>query len=209
MPTFVFNKLVRDKLRDEYEKMGQKAIYRELTSSELSAELAQKIVEEIKEIPADGTKQDIAAELADAKQAIDDLMALHGISVQDIADLQKKKFEKKGGFSGGNFVVSLELTDDDEWVSYYRASPKIFIEVATEQEELAIPLIEAGVYKHYKGQLYEVVGVGLDSETTKPVVTYIPLYESNVPFWVRSYEMFLEYIDIDGKKIKRFEKISE
>jgi len=75
--------------------------------------------------------------------------------------------------------------------------------------EFEVPLIEAGVYKHFKGQLYEVVGVGLDSETTKPVVIYIPLYESDVPFWVRSYEMFLEYVEVDGKKIKRFEKISE
>jgi len=72
-----------------------------------------------------------------------------------------------------------------------------------------IPLIEAGVYEHYKGKLYEVVGVGLDSETTKPVVIYVPLYESNVPFWVRSYEMFLEYVEVDGIKVKRFEKISE
>jgi len=75
--------------------------------------------------------------------------------------------------------------------------------------DFEIPLIEAGVYEHYKGKLYEVIGVGLDSETTTPVVIYIPLYASDVPFWVRSYEMFLEFVDVDGTKVRRFEKISE
>ena len=74
-------------------------------------------------------------------------------------------------------------------------------------EQFELPLIAAGVYEHYKGKRYEVVGVGLDSETTKPVVVYMPLYESNVPFWVRPYEMFLEFVDVDGTKVRRFEKI--
>jgi len=79
----------------------------------------------------------------------------------------------------------------------------------SDTEEFAVPLIEAGVYEHFKGKRYEVIGVGLDSETTKPVVVYVPLYESNVPFWVRPYEVFLEFVDVDGAKVRRFEKISE
>jgi hypothetical protein len=43
------------------------------------------------------------------------------------------------------------------------------------KEALVVPFIQAGVYEHYKGKRYEVVGVGLDSETTKPVVVYVPL----------------------------------
>jgi len=79
----------------------------------------------------------------------------------------------------------------------------------SDTEDFAVPLIEAGVYEHFKGKRYEVIGVGLDSETTKPVVVYVPLYESNVPFWVRPYEVFLEFVDVDGTKVRRFEKISE
>ena len=37
----------------------------------------------------------------------------------------------------------------------------------------------------------------------------LPLYESNVPFWVRPYEMFLDFIDVDGTKVRRFEKSNE
>jgi len=79
----------------------------------------------------------------------------------------------------------------------------------SKSEEFAVPLIEAGIYEHFKGKRYEVIGIGLDSETTKPVVVYVPLYESNVPFWVRPYEIFLEFVDVDGTKVRRFEKISE
>jgi hypothetical protein len=75
--------------------------------------------------------------------------------------------------------------------------------------EPIVPLVEAGVYEHYKGKRYEVVGVGLDSETMKPVVVYVPLDETTVPFWVRPYEMFLEFVDVDGKKVERFKKINE
>ena len=79
----------------------------------------------------------------------------------------------------------------------------------SQYEDIDLPFIEAGIYKHYKGNRYEVIGVELDSETTKPVVVYMPLYESNVPFWVRTYEIFLEFVDVDGTKVRRFEKLNE
>lgn len=75
-------------------------------------------------------------------------------------------------------------------------------------DDLVVPLIEAGVYEHYKGKRYEVIGVGLDSETLKPVVVYMPMYESTTPFWVRPYEMFLSFVDVDGKKVARFSKVT-
>ena len=75
-------------------------------------------------------------------------------------------------------------------------------------EEFVVPFVEAGIYEHYKGKQYEVVGVGLDSETLKPVVVYMPLEKTTVPFWVRPYEMFLEFIEVDGKMVQRFKKVS-
>ena len=76
----------------------------------------------------------------------------------------------------------------------------------SQSEDFDLPLIEVGIYEHYKGNRYEVIGVGLDSETTKPVVVYMLLYESNVPFWVGLYEIFLEFVDVNGTKVRRFEK---
>jgi len=210
MPIFIFNKLVRDKLRDEYERIGQKASFRTLSRSELSTELINKMTEEIREVAESGTKEEITSELADVRQAMEDFMKLHSIDEVDIKKAQQKKFDKKGGFAEAVFVESLELKDDDEWVEYYRANPAMYLEILPRVDKFVetVPFIEAGTYEHYKGKKYEVVGVGLDSETTKPVVVYTPLYESSVPFFVRPYEMFLEFVEVDGKKVERFKKIN-
>ena len=66
--------------------------------------------------------------------------------------------------------------------------------------------IKNGKYRHYKGNDYEVVGVALHSETEEELVVYRPLYGER-GLWVRPLEMFTEEIELDGKKILRFEFI--
>lgn len=70
--------------------------------------------------------------------------------------------------------------------------------------------ISPGTYKHYKGNLYEVIGVGRESETLEPVVVYRALYDSEFgknALWVRPLAMFTEKIVVDGKKVTRFERV--
>lgn len=67
-----------------------------------------------------------------------------------------------------------------------------------------------GIYKHYKGNYYKVYGLTRHSETLEWLVYYESLYENKESqFWVRPYEMFIEKVDIEGKKIPRFELIEE
>lgn len=129
MPTFKLNKLVRDKLRDEYQRTNQKATYRELTLDDHKLELKNKIVEETKEIQLDKPVAEITDEIADIRQVLDDFMGLYGITEEQVTAAKQKKYIKKGGFAAGNFVETLELADDDKWVGYYRQSPDIFPEV--------------------------------------------------------------------------------
>ncbi|TAL14408.1 DUF1653 domain-containing protein [Patescibacteria group bacterium] len=75
-------------------------------------------------------------------------------------------------------------------------------------EQLNVPYIEAGVYEHYKGNKYEVIGIALDSENLQPCVIYKPLYESKVSYWVRPYDMFVGTVLISGKEVPRFKKVS-
>lgn len=63
--------------------------------------------------------------------------------------------------------------------------------------------IQLGVYEHYKGNRYRVLGVARHSETLEELVVYEALYGDH-GFWVRSAEMFLEEVEIDRKKIPRF-----
>ena len=76
-----------------------------------------------------------------------------------------------------------------------------------ELDTIDIPVIEPGEYEHYKNKRYEVVGVALHSETLEPMVVYKPLYETRAPLWVRPYDMFVGQVEIDGKQVKRFQKI--
>ncbi|MGE4158491.1 MAG: DUF1653 domain-containing protein [Planctomycetota bacterium] len=64
-----------------------------------------------------------------------------------------------------------------------------------------------GTYRHYKGNMYEVVGVARHSETEEEVVVYRALYGER-GLWVRPRAMFEETVEIAGKRVRRFEKIS-
>lgn len=63
-----------------------------------------------------------------------------------------------------------------------------------------------GKYRHFKGNLYEVIAVALNSETLEEMVVYKALYGEE-KLWVRPKAMFEEYVEKDGIKTKRFEYI--
>lgn len=63
--------------------------------------------------------------------------------------------------------------------------------------------VKLGVYEHYKGKRYEVLGVGKHSETLEEFVVYRALYGDR-DIWIRPLEMFLEEVEVDGIKTPRF-----
>ena len=63
-------------------------------------------------------------------------------------------------------------------------------------------------YRHYKGKFYWVHSVAKHSETLEKFVCYECLYENEEgKYWVRPLKMFLEEVEVDGRKVKRFEYI--
>lgn len=64
--------------------------------------------------------------------------------------------------------------------------------------------IKKGIYRHYKGNLYEVIDVARHSESMEDMVVYRSLY-GDFKLWVRPLKMFLEDIEINGEVQKRFE----
>ena len=67
-------------------------------------------------------------------------------------------------------------------------------------------MIQAGRYRHYKGQEYRVYAVAKHSETVEPLVVYRALYGEQ-GLWVRPLSMFTEQVEIDGKMMPRFELV--
>ena len=60
-----------------------------------------------------------------------------------------------------------------------------------------------GIYEHYKGNRYEVIGVGKHSETLEELVVYRALYGEG-GLWIRPLKMFLEKVVVGGKEVPRF-----
>lgn len=69
-------------------------------------------------------------------------------------------------------------------------------------------MLEAGKYRHYKGQNYQVIGVAKHSEDGSELVVYRPLYGEGA-LWVRPLSMFVETITVDGQTMQRFALIEE
>ncbi|WP_174843825.1 DUF1653 domain-containing protein [Cryobacterium cheniae] len=63
--------------------------------------------------------------------------------------------------------------------------------------------IAIGRYRHYKGNLYEVLGVARHSETEEQLVVYTALYGEH-GLWVRPLAMFTECVTIQGEDVPRF-----
>ncbi len=63
-----------------------------------------------------------------------------------------------------------------------------------------------GLYRHYKGGQYEVMGTARHSETLEPMTVYRALYGQH-GLWVRPAAMFTETVTVDGVVQPRFQKI--
>ena len=68
-------------------------------------------------------------------------------------------------------------------------------------------MITPGTYRHYKGNLYEVVDVARHSESEEQLVVYRALYGER-GLWVRPLAMFEESVVIDGVDQPRFARVN-
>lgn len=65
---------------------------------------------------------------------------------------------------------------------------------------------KAGIYRHFKGNLYELVAVARHSETLEEMVVYRALYGDG-GLWVRPLRMWGERVARDGYDGPRFAPI--
>ena len=65
-----------------------------------------------------------------------------------------------------------------------------------------------GIYQHYKGQLYKVMGVCQHSETEEWMVYYQALY-GDYGYWVRPMTMFMGRVEVDGEPLPRFQLLHQ
>ena len=70
------------------------------------------------------------------------------------------------------------------------------------------PLPDAPIarYRHYKGGLYDLVGIARHSESHEPMVVYRPLYGEGA-LWARPFTMFFESVVHEGQSLPRFSMV--
>ncbi len=63
-------------------------------------------------------------------------------------------------------------------------------------------------YRHFKGNEYEIVAIGKDSETEEQKVVYRDLSDEG-KVWIRPLEMFMDMKkNDDGTEVRRFTKMA-
>lgn len=65
-----------------------------------------------------------------------------------------------------------------------------------------------GLYRHYKGKLYQVLDTVRHSETLEPMTLYRALYGEH-GLWVRPASMFGETVVVDGEEQPRFARLQD
>lgn len=71
-----------------------------------------------------------------------------------------------------------------------------------------LPQIKTGIYRHYKGNLYQILHTARHSESEEWFVVYRALY-GDYGVWVRPLAMFTKTVEINSKDIPRFDLIQE
>lgn len=81
------------------------------------------------------------------------------------------------------------------------------------QEQLSARLAQAeqqvtvgAKYMHHKQHSYEVLALALREEDNEPCVVYQAEYGDRITF-IRPLANWIEDVEVDGKKLKRFTKI--
>lgn len=70
-------------------------------------------------------------------------------------------------------------------------------------------IIIGGIYRHYKGNKYQVLYAAKHTETGEDLIIYTRLYDPTKQVWARPASMWNETVVKDGKTYKRFELVEE
>ncbi len=68
--------------------------------------------------------------------------------------------------------------------------------------------MQLGLYKHYKGNPYNLMGVARHSESLEEMVVYQAMY-GDYRLWVRPKELFFGTLMVDGQEVPRFTFVDE
>ncbi|MCP3659294.1 MAG: nucleoside triphosphate pyrophosphohydrolase [Bacteroidetes bacterium] len=117
--TFLFNKIIRDKLYKRLSDKNIKINQKELDKAEFTEELKNKLSEEALEVKETKNREELTEEIADVLEVIYSLLKLQKIDLKEIEEYRQKKYEDKGGFETPVLINSISLELEHPDISYY------------------------------------------------------------------------------------------
>ena len=69
--------------------------------------------------------------------------------------------------------------------------------------------IKLGKYRHFKGNEYELIAIGKNSENPEELMAIYKALYGDGDIWVRPLSMWCEQVEKDGVRIQRFSYIED
>lgn len=106
MARIEYNKLIRDRVKEKIEAVGDTCEVRVITdSTELIEELRKKIVEEAGELAIASSREDFLAEYADLMIVLEALTKMMELTEVDIKIAIEENLKRKGSFDQKHFLI--------------------------------------------------------------------------------------------------------
>ncbi len=132
MKKFYQNKLWRAQLIEAREANGAVVHTIPLAHHEFGEELGMKLLEEANEVYAAQTHKEMVDEIADVLEAIDCILAFHGIPMEEILKHKEAKLLEFGSYSDNRLVDYVEYPEGSEEEKHCLDNPDSYPELSEE-----------------------------------------------------------------------------
>lgn len=134
---FLLDKLGRDNVVELFQKDGAKLNYHVVDNDDEFLEaLTEKIIEELEEVLACETREELVSELADLDDVISTFKSFIKIDQKEIDKAREKNVRKKGGFSKRLYLEYVEVPEGTETYEYLSNNSDRFPEIVADLAEL-------------------------------------------------------------------------
>lgn len=119
MKTFLHNRLWRERMIDQWQAQGH--IVKtglSLTDVEFKKALLEKLIEEVDEVLATQSNDELVKEIADVYEVLDVMIKAHGLSKDSILAYQEAKKAERGTFTKNSFVKTFSPRENSEQEAY-------------------------------------------------------------------------------------------
>jgi predicted house-cleaning noncanonical NTP pyrophosphatase (MazG superfamily) len=125
---FCFNKMIRDHLPQMMEQSGIQVVGHTMNQDEYGQRLKVKLVEEVDELCAAITPQDVAEEIGDVLEVLKALARHHHLVFSNVVASAEQKTSEKGGFFNPLCVDYIEIPENHPKLDDYIQRPQDYPE---------------------------------------------------------------------------------